>query len=408
MAIEIEFLTVFSKKRVRKNRYDRLEDFLTIPVKVHQGQVVAREIEAGTVHEDKKVGVRFTVPDDKETASYLGNKLSMSERNPGDIVSQINGFLCAHDERLTVTRIFEVFADINMHAGNISEPSPIRIHGGITGGVKIRSNSDIEVLGLMENAEIHAGGNLLLRGGLTGNGELVSASSGKDLYVKFVQQGKLESGGSITIDGPVMNSDLAAAKKITLRGKARLVGGVTMAKEEISTPQIGSEAATPTDIKLGKDPFLSRRKKKRAETLQNAQEILAVNTGKIRIALNNLDGMPEFNPEDLLSYIFHMSDMTREGKKEGLSNDKEECFTQLGGYLLSTIYQKDQLKKIEAEVASDESYDAPCKNASLKAISIAHPGVKISIIDETITLDREYENIRFAIKNGKIRPTALK
>jgi len=59
MAVEIEFLTLFSKKRVRKDRYDRLEDFLTIPVRVTQGQIVAREIEAGTVHEDKKVQTNF-------------------------------------------------------------------------------------------------------------------------------------------------------------------------------------------------------------------------------------------------------------------------------------------------------------------------------------------------------------
>ncbi|MGK7345106.1 MAG: FapA family protein [Candidatus Nitrospinota bacterium M3_3B_026] len=405
MSLDLEFLVSFDKKRVNRDRYESLEDFLVRPVPVRMGQTVGREIESGVTHSDGRRGVRLKLPEDARTADMLGGNLSFSKDNPGDIVSGINGYLHAREGLLAVSDILEVYGDVDFGVGDISTESAVRIHGGVTGGRKVRSKGDVEVLGLVEEAEIRAGGNVHLKGGMAGaDNSLVLA--GKDLYASFVQHGRLEAEGDIVVEGPIMGCDVSASGKIVQKGRGALVGGAARAMEEISANNAGSEGAMPTEIILGYDPFESRRKAAEFKRLNDLREELDTKEKEAAFAAASLGKLAPPALDETLPTIFWMADTARAPEFENLRDETREKFNQLGATLLSVVWIRGELERVE-DGGPEEGHGKAFHNASLKVSGIAHPAVRISILEKSITLTKEYERSRFSLKEGKITVSPL-
>lgn len=405
MSLDLEFLVSFDRKIVDKDRYERLEDFLTRPVPVRMGQVVAREMESGVTHSDGKRGTRLRLSGDARTADLLGENLSFSRDNPGEIVSGINGWLHAREGTLAVSDIFEVHGDVDLGVGDISTESAVRVHGGVTGGRKITSRGDVEILGLVEEAEVRAGGNVYLKGGMAGaDNSLVLA--GKDLYASFVQHGRVEAEGDIVVDGPIMGCDVSASGKVVQSGRGALVGGAARAREEISANNAGSEGAMPTEIILGYDPFESRRKAAEFKRLNDLREELDTKEKEAAFAAASLGKLAPPAVDETLSAVFWMADEARAPKFENLGDETREKFNQLGATLLSVVWIRGELARMEKS-GVEEKGGKPFHSASLKVKGTAHPGVRISILGKSITLAKEYERARFSLKEGKITVSPL-
>ncbi|MBI4667120.1 MAG: DUF342 domain-containing protein [Nitrospinae bacterium] len=402
MGLELEFIIPFDETVIKKTRYFRLSEFLTRPIKVNSGQVLAREIEAGVVHPDKKVGVRFPLPAGVSTQDLLKGGLSMVKEPPQSVAATVDGYLSARDETLIVTKIMEIFGDVGPLTGNIETGSPVRIHGGITSGYRVESGGDVETLGLMEGASLKAGGNILLKGGFAGGGDGV-AQSGKNIYSTYVQLGRLEAHGSIVVDGPVMNSDLSAGSQIVLRGRASLVGGAARARELISAPVIGSEGASPTEITLGDNPFKARLREGRKAKMEKSRETIREKELEAKFASQHLAGLGRIPLEDPLAAVFTLSDIMRDGKVEGMDEPSQQYFKDLGGAVISIISEKERVAA-GPETEDGGAEEQACPTATLKVEKIAHPGVVISILGVGITLDREYERARFILKDGAVQP----
>lgn len=403
MGVEIEFLLKFDESVVRKTHCEDLEDILLRPVSVKKGQVIARELEMGTVHEDGRKGVRYRPPAGKGLRDTLRENLSVARDNSSNAVSMIDGYLCARGDVLTVTKIMEVFGDVGPGTGDILSGSSVRVHGGVGHNQKVEAAGDIEVLGLVETGFVKATGNIALKGGVAG-GDVGLVSAGKDLYVSFIQNGRLEAQGSIVVDGPVMNAELTAGKKIQVRGKGFIVGGVVRAMEEISVSRVGSESGLPTEIRLGYNPFEARQKEDQASRTERLQHFLEEKTKDVAFACQSLASKIVCHPNDPLSDIFHLSDMLRSGATEGYGEEETEMFTMLGASLMAVVHTREELST--APSAGQEEAPAAarvCKTASLKVEREAHPGVHIFILDQGLLLDVEYDRVRFILKDGTVQ-----
>lgn len=403
MGFDLEFLALSADMDTLVNREVTLEDILARPTPVKKGQTVARELVSGAKSPDSKGRARIKLPEGERAPDVLGDNVTVSKEDPSLVLSLIDGYMCESDGLITVTRMFEVFGDVGPSTGDIESENTVRIHGGVMDGYKVKSGSDVEVLGLVEAAEIRAGRNIALKGGITG-GEKGIASAGKDLYAKFAQQCRLEAEGSILVEGPVMSCELSASKKVIIKGRASLVGGVTRAREEVWTTKIGSEGALPTEVILGQNPFEERKRAERHKKLGSLREELEAKSKEVNFAGEILKDVMSLHPDDPLSDIFFMSDVHRSGGLEGLDEDQKEHFEQLGRSLLTLIYLSEEIKRLEDEDESHEE-EKPFYKAFLKVDDIAHPGVSISILNHTMTLNREYERPRFFLKEGEIQIT---
>lgn len=408
MPLELEFIAGFEGRENLKARYDTLEDLLALPVKVARGQTVAREVEVGSVNPDGKRGPRYLLKGQARAKDILASNLSLTPNDPSSITSMLDGYLCSRGERLMVATTLEIFGDASPHiTGDVISSGSVRIHGGVTGGLKVEAGGDVEILGLLEEASVRAAGNVLLKGGFAGGGN-GKVLAGKNVYATFVQFGTVEAEESIAVDGPVMNSDLSAGAKIILRGRASLVGGVARARELISAPIVGSEGAAPTEISLGRNPFIARKSEERKEKIEKMKETIRQREMDLEFTAQSLSNIIEIHKDDPLSDVLHLSDLVREGAPDRFDENQREKFKEAGSALLSIIYMRDIMGQ-DAGGSNPErdSADAPFPAATLKAEKMAHPGVVVSILGQSLKLDKEYDRARFILKNGVVEEVGL-
>ena len=402
MGAQLEFVLPFNTQVIDKPEYKTLSEFLVLPVHVGQGEVIAKIVKSKGVLSGEENSVLFSIPDGQGVQAILSRNVAVSDKDKTALVSEIDGYLCAQDEKLVVTKLCEIYGDAGPLTGDMDFPSSIRIHGAVHTGYKIESGGSIEVLGLVEGAQLKAKGSISLKGGIAGVDEGI-AQAGKDIYAKFAQQCRMESGGSIVIDGPSMDCDLNAGKQIVIRGGAALVGGFTRSKMGLSVAKIGSEGGTPTEVELGYNPSYARKKAELGEMLEKFKNELSEKKKEAKFAMNEFTGVVEYRSDDPLSAVRGMSELVRDKGLSEYSSEKKEKFQRLGATILKVAHLRETVREIagdSGEVPAEKGYAKTC----LKVEKIAHPGVKITMLGHTMLLDREYESVKFAVKDNKIEP----
>jgi uncharacterized protein (DUF342 family) len=143
------------------------------------------------------------------------------------------------------------------------------------------------VSGIVEGAEIVAGGNVPIhRGGL--GGEMAEIRAGGSIQAKFVNSAKLFAKENILVGGAVMHSTLQAGERIILEGKNGVLnGGRAVALQGIEADSIGSEAGVATTVEVGINPELDEKHKAIQEELRQSQ----ANAAKVNQIVDALNKM---------------------------------------------------------------------------------------------------------------------
>jgi hypothetical protein len=126
----------------------------------------------------------------------------------------------------------------------------------------------------------------------------------------------------------------------------------------------------------------------------------------LEFTAQSLSGVLEIHKDDPLSDVLHLSDLVREGAPDGFDENTREKFKEAGAALLSIIYMRDAMGQDTGAAIADAA-DAPFPAATLKAEKMAHPGVVVSILGQSLKLDKEYDRARFILKNGVVEEVGL-
>jgi hypothetical protein len=408
---ELEFLGALAQRPDAPALSDTLRYLLPLPVRVNPGAELARLMPTGVNHPDGVRGPRWNVGDTDASRLFgKGVRLELrpvssggSEKSFPYLVAEADGYACDCYDQIAVTRIREIFGDVDHALGEMRFRGALRIHGGVLSGVVLATDGDVEIHGLVEGAKITVGGNLILKGGMAGGGEGV-CRSGKDVYASYVQQGKVEAGGSILVEGPVMGSELAAGKRIVLKGRSTLVGGSARAREEIVAPVVGSETAIPTEIALGYNPLRSRMAREIEADRERLDEERRMRMTEVVYASSHLGEAVAIVEGELFSNVFAVSEAIRDGVNERLDEEGQKYFKELSNALIGALAVE---RRREDLTAGGDDEEGPYRQATLRVEKVAHPGVTVSILVHTVTLDREYERVRFVMKDDGIEPVNL-
>ena len=156
---------------------------------------------------------------------------------------------------------------VNIATGNLSFDGTINILGDVMEGMKVYALEDIFIGGTVEAAEIEAGGNISIKGGIIGNsvssGGPAISMGGKisckgSVSARFAKYVSIDAGTSIIIEEYSMNNHLTAINQILVGkpgGKTGLLsGGAASAMMLIQASSVGSAAGTKTYIQAGINP----------------------------------------------------------------------------------------------------------------------------------------------------------
>ncbi len=167
------------------------------------------------------------------------------------------------------------FPQVDMSSGHVRFEGSVCVTGDVHEGMKIVATGDVFVAGAVEAAEIEAGGNIVIKGGVIGRSEYAGASSTGatefsarlrskgSINVLYAEHASLEAGSDIYIDEFAMHSDLLAMNQIIVgkpgTKKGHLLGGSARATALIKVTALGSNANLLTKVQAGFNPYVQNQ-----------------------------------------------------------------------------------------------------------------------------------------------------
>jgi uncharacterized protein (DUF342 family) len=271
----IEQYVTISKRTKAIEREDGSVDFKELGeiTSVSKGQPLFRRIPPtrGTPGRDIK-GNEIPGLMGKNIKIVLGNGTVFDKQNPDLVVAANEGELILKNGILHVSEIHEVKEDVDYSTGNLKFLGSIRIKGTVRSGFSVEAGGSIQINGNIEDATVIAGNDVTVLGGFAGTGQGV-VKAGRDVFIKFVENQRVEAGRDIILNGISYHSYLLAGRSVLAKtGKGTVVGGCSEARHSVEAVRFGSVACVPTEIKVGIDPTLIERLKLLDEEIDQVQK----------------------------------------------------------------------------------------------------------------------------------------
>lgn len=163
--------------------------------------------------------------------------------------------------------------NVSLATGNITFDGTVNIDGEVLPGMKVQATGDVVVGGLVDGAQINAGGDVRVAGGIIAKAQVQAAGA---VSVRFVENARIFAGTTIVIHDTALQSDLQANNQIIVGQKTpqrgRLAGGSARAMLLIRAPIIGSPSGGVTSLVLGVNPVLDARYQQVLKKIEKQRE----------------------------------------------------------------------------------------------------------------------------------------
>ncbi|HSQ41846.1 MAG TPA: FapA family protein [Fibrobacteraceae bacterium] len=188
-----------------------------------------------------------------------------------------DGQICYNQDILSVMPVFQLIGDVDQHSGNIEFNGNVTITGSITSGFSVKATGDISVRGNVESANVEAGRDLIVRGGIVGAG-MNPIRVGRNLVVHHLQNAWVEAEGDVFVNHSCLHSRVDTSGLFQcFQDKGALIGGSVTSMKGATVHSVGSNVGTQTKLVVGQD-FLVRKK---LEESQKALSFVHANLQKL-------------------------------------------------------------------------------------------------------------------------------
>lgn len=144
-----------------------------------------------------------------------------------------------------------ITGDVDFATGNIESEQHVVIEGSVNPGFLVNVGGDLGIGGQVSSTTIQCAGNAVLKGGITGKSTSVIA--GGDVDLKFIERGRIQSGGLVVIRKQCYYSTIEAAAEIRCHPESSILGGILLAGGSMNVGNVGAESCEPATIGAGID-----------------------------------------------------------------------------------------------------------------------------------------------------------
>lgn len=283
------------------------------------------------------------------------------------LISLASGHVTLDIDTVNVSDMYEVKESVDNNTGDIEFPGSVHISGSVMSGFRVKAKADVIVDGVVECAQIIAGGNIIVKKGVQGRKKGVLIAKG-NIISKFIESAIIRADGDITTEA-IMYSDISTKGNVIVNGrKGNIVGGITRAIKSIECKNIGSPMETKTEVEVGVDPEITN------EIVSLEKEIAQIQT-----ELTN-------DSQILAVYKKRLA----EGKKLNSEN--------IASLKTTTEKYNENMKAMEEKTARYTVLKEEVSNISSGEFIVhdtAHLGVKITIGNATTYVRRETIRTKF-------------
>lgn len=293
--------------------------------------------------------------------------------------SDVAGHVQLTGGKVFVSNTYEVPADVSTATGDIMYDGNVHVKGNVITGFKIEAKGDIIVDGVVEGAELHAGGQIVLRRGIQGMNRGILVAGG-DIVTKFIENSRVKAAGSISTDA-IMHSEVEAEGEVVSSGKRGLIiGGSVYSEKGISLKVAGGTMGTKTKLEIGMKPEW-------VEEYQNLDKQIDAMNEEI-----------EKNSKIVGVYAKKVN------KGEKLPDDKKKQYI-IAKKTLELL--KDNTEKAEARKEELKGIMEIHSKGRIRISDVAYPGVKIVITGTNYLVRGEMKRSQFLKDKSLIKITTM-
>lgn len=149
--------------------------------------------------------------------------------------------------------VLEIGSNVDYSTGNIKSLGDIHIRGDVLSGFTVSSAGNVTIDGVVESCSIEAGGDLVIRSGVQGNGTAILRAHG-NIFARFLESANVYVGQDLNAEC-VVNCNVYCDGEVKIRsGRGSIIGGMTHAAREVSATIVGARSETLTQVILGGTP----------------------------------------------------------------------------------------------------------------------------------------------------------
>ncbi len=303
-----------------------------------------------------------------------GENLLQSGFDKTVYVSAIDGCISIDNKKISVLPVAKINGDVNLDSGNIVFNGTVHITGSVLPGFKVQADSDIIIDQDVEDAQLIAGGNIVVKLGVVGK-EAVKLVAKGDISARFLQNAKVQAGKSVIVEDSIINCDIVSYDTIIVKSKSgKIIGGKIAALYEINAYTIGALAETNTSLTVGRNFILENEINKK----RNEMTIVRERVDEINTSIKMQFGEEIFkNPKEYLKILPPLK--------------KKNCLLLLND--LSNAGAS--LKKIMEEIKEIEERMRLEKEPVIIAANRVYPGVVINVKKSVKKIEKMVENAKF-------------
>lgn len=287
-------------------------------------------------------------------------------------VASITGKIDKINDKINILPVYEVSGDVDANMGNIEFRGDVIIHGSVD-DVEIRATGTVTVDGVVQGGSIFANKDIVLAGGVLGNGKSVIDAKG-GISAKFFEFATVRSKGDITADIFLNSNVYCEGSAFVMSKKGCIVGGSVHAVGGIEANSIGNNAEIRTHVLVGNGGEVRMK----IEELSNSIKTAAANISKAETILQKFQEYEEKtgqsckdDPRRVQLVRIRVRDMARKAADE------------------------DALKKLRVMVDS-------AKGANIKVRKKVFPGVFVSIDSCDTSCKDTFSDIVFIKQQEKV------
>lgn len=317
----------------------------------------------------------------KDLRPLSGKGIVPGEKNPNEYYAAKSGKIEYDGEnKLSIVEVYEIQGGCDLANNAVVEfNGDVVIHGNVEAGVIIRVGKSLTVEGVVESANLRAGGDICLKRGMQGAGKGKIVAGG-DVFTEFIEYTSVQAGGSVQAN-VILNSRVNSGNLVTLTGKKGLIaGGSVHAMMGITCITVGNQSEIKTGLHVGVMPEMIEQR---------------ANVNAQYAKLN----------EELESIVEGMAKILRVRQKTG------ELSEQLQVHLNSLKERKDEIyaKCLEVKKTADEYEQIilSSREARIRVDGNIYKGVVIGVDNHQMAINKDTSFMEYRCQSGIITGTVV-
>jgi uncharacterized protein (DUF342 family) len=273
------------------------------------------------------------------------------------VVAKSDGQVKLERGKLWVEPLMDVKGDVDFSVGNIDFACDVHVHKNVLDLFVVKSKQNVIIDGAIEAAEVSAGADLHVGGGICGK-DKGRCTAGGNVEFKFATNAIIRAGGNLTAQVEIASTQIICGGVLDI-SEGSIIGGSVQARGGIKCATLGSASATKTFIEAGTDPALRARLVDQIKELRAMQKRVQELRESVAPLMQNQKALSAKQKEQVTEVLFEIQES--DTKATSIIKELRLAFEQM------------------RVAAKQEVYIAKC----------VYPGVTVRFPDVECTIDHE-------------------